>query len=174
MSAMRKLLALGGTAALVASLLVLTAVTPAAAARRHHHRRDHHGGGTGHPTVTLTEADNGHAITLHSGQRLQVILHSTFWTFDAGTDTSVLARQGDTQYHPGTRGKGGCPSFPGSGCGTAIQTYQADGPGTSTITASRTSCGEVLMCSPDMTTWSVDVTVVGFLPPVPVATLSAN
>lgn len=172
---MRKLLAISGTAALVASLLVLTAVSPADAARRHHHRRGHHhGGGTGHPTVTLTEADNGKAVSLHPGQRLQVILHSTYWTFDAGTDTSVLARQGDTQYHPGTRGKGGCPSFPGSGCGTAVQTYQADSAGTSTITASRTTCGEALLCTPDQGTWSVDVTVIGFLPPVPVATLSAN
>jgi hypothetical protein len=158
---MKKLLAISGTAAIIASLLVVAAVAPAAAARGHrHHRGHHHRGGGGHPTVTVSEADNGHAITLHRGQRLQVILHSTYWTFDGGTDTAVLVRQGDTQYHPGTRGKGGCPSFPGSGCGTAVQNYQADGAGTSTVTASRTSCGEVLMCTPDMGTWSVDVTVV--------------
>ena len=158
---MKKLLALSGTAALIASLLVVATIAPAAAARRHHHHRGHHHrGGNGHPTVTLTEADNGHAVTLHPGQRLQVILHSTYWGFDGGTDTSVLARQGDTQYHPGTPGQGGCPSFPGSGCGTAVQEYLADGPGTSTVTASRTTCGEVLLCQPDQSTWSVDVTVV--------------
>jgi len=165
--AMKKLLAISGTAALVASLLVAAAVAPAAAARRHHHHRGHHHkGGPGHPTVTLTEDDNGHTVTLHPGQHLQVILHSTYWTFDGGTDTSVLARQGDTEYHPGTPGRGGCPSFPGSGCGTAVQQYVADGPGTSTVTASRTTCGEVLLCAPDQTTWSVDVTVVSELLPL--------
>jgi hypothetical protein len=157
---MKKLLAISGTAAIIASLLVVAAVAPAAAARGHRPHRGHHRGGGGHPAVTVSEADNGHAVTLHRGQRLQVILHSTYWTFDGGTDTAVLARHGDTQYHPGTRGKGGCPSFPGSGCGTAVQGYQADGAGTSTVTATRTSCGEVLMCSPEMGTWSVDVTVV--------------
>ncbi|MBV8959024.1 MAG: hypothetical protein JOZ37_14980 [Actinobacteria bacterium] len=164
---MRKLLAISGTAALIASLLVLATVAPAGAARRHHHHRGHHHGGGGHPTVTLSESDNGKAVSLHPGQRLQVILHSTYWTFDAGTDTSVLARQGDTQFHPGTLGKGGCPPFPGSGCGTAVQTYVADSPGTSTVTASRTTCGEALLCSPDQSTWSVDVTVIGFIPPQP-------
>ena len=157
---MKKLLAISGTAALVASLLVVLTVAPADARGHRHHRRHHHGGGTGHPTVTLTEDDNGHSVTLHPGQRLQVILHSTYWTFDGGTDTSVLARQGDTQFHPGTPGRGGCPSFPGSGCGTAVQEYVADGPGTSTVTASRTTCGEALLCQPDQSTWTVDVTVV--------------
>jgi hypothetical protein len=158
---MRKLLAAGGTAAIIAVVLTVAAVAPAAAARGHRHHRGHHHGGRGsHPTVTVSEADNGHAVTLHRGQTLQVVLHSTFWSFDAGTDTSVLARQGDTQYHPGTRGRGGCPSFPGSGCGTAVQLYKADGPGTSTVTASRTSCGEVLLCTPEQGHWSVDVTVV--------------
>ena len=164
---MKKLLAICGTAALLASLLVVVAVAPAGARAHRHHRHHHHGGGgTGHPTVTLTEDDNGHAVTLHPGQHLQVILHSTYWTFDGGTDTSVLARQGDTQYHPGTPGKGGCPSFPGSGCGTAVQDYVADGPGTSTVTASRTTCGEVLLCQPDQATWSVDVTVVSDVLPL--------
>ena len=159
---MKKLLAISGTTALIALLLVVAGVAPAGAARgHHHHRRHHHGRGGGHPTVTVTEDDNGHAVTLHPGQTLQVILHSTFWTFDAGTDTSVLARQGDTQYHPGTLGQGGCPPFPGSGCGTAVQLYRADAAGTSTVTASRTSCGEVLLCTPDEGHWSVDVTVVG-------------
>ena len=158
---MKKLLTLSGAAAVMATLLVVASVAPAAAARGHrHHRRHNHRRGNGHPTVTVTEADDGHAITLHKGQRLQVILHSTFWSFDAGTDTSVLARRGDTQYHPGTRGKNGCPSFPGSGCGTAVQDYQADGAGTSTVTASRTSCGEVLQCTPEQGTWTVDVTVI--------------
>lgn len=183
MQPVRKLLAFSGSAALVTALLVFATVAPAQARRPHHHhpghhRGHHHGGGTGHPTVTVTDNDNGHAITLHQGQRLQVILHSTFWTFDSGTDTSVLARQGDTVYHPGTPGRGGCPGFPGSGCGTAVQDYVADGPGTSTVTASRTSCGEVLLCQPDQATWTVDVTVVGAFippgPPIPLATLSAN
>lgn len=157
---MKKLLAIGGTAALLASLLVVLTVAPADARGHRHHRGHHHHGGTGHPTVTLTEDDNGHAVTLHPGQHLQVILHSTYWTFDGGTDTSVLARQGDTVFHPGTPGRGGCPSFPGSGCGTAVQDYVADGPGTSTVTASRTTCGEALLCAPDQSTWTVDVTVV--------------
>lgn len=158
---MKKLLTATTAAALLVSLLVVASVAPAAAVRRHrHHRGHHHHGGGGHPTVTLTEADNGHAITLHRGQNVQVILHSTFWSFDAGTNTSVLARQGDTQYHPVLPGRDGCPSIPGMGCGTAVQNYLADAPGTSTVTASRTSCGEVLMCSPNQGTWTVDVTVV--------------
>ncbi len=36
--------------------------------------------------------------------------------------------------------------MPGGGCGTVTAWFNADGPGTAVVTASRTSCGEAMAC----------------------------
>jgi hypothetical protein len=98
---------------------------------------------TGH-TVKVDEAANGSEVTLGRGDHLQVTLHSTYWQFNPSSDSPVLGTDGGPRTGPGTN----CPSFPGSGCGTVTQIYTAGKAGTAVVTATRTTCGEAMLCSP--------------------------
>lgn|GEM_PF-1834800 len=106
-------------------------------------------------TVTVGEGANGSTVTLARGDRLQVVLHSTYWQFAPVSNPAVLAVDGGSQTGPGTN----CPSFPGSGCGTVTQTYTAAHAGTAGVTASRTSCGEAMGCPPSESSFKVTVHV---------------
>jgi len=106
-------------------------------------------------TITVDEAANGSAVTLAAGDHLQVVLHSTYWQFNAVSDPAVLTADGAAQPGPGTN----CPTFPGSGCGTRTQTYSAAEAGTAVVSASRTSCGEARACSPAESSYKLTVHV---------------
>jgi hypothetical protein len=95
-------------------------------------------------SVQVDESADGSDVTLAKGDRLQVTLHSTYWQFNPSSDSAVLAADGAPRPGPGTN----CPTFPGSGCGTVTQMYTAGKAGTATVTATRTTCGEALACSP--------------------------
>lgn len=106
-------------------------------------------------TVTVDDGANGSSLTLARGDRLQVVLHSTYWQFAPASDPAVLIADGGPQTGPGTN----CPSFPGSGCGTVTQTYTAASAGDAVVTASRTSCGEAMSCPPSESQFKVSVHV---------------
>ncbi|HEY6795654.1 MAG TPA: hypothetical protein VI248_13330 [Kineosporiaceae bacterium] len=97
--------------------------------------------------LTVTDVANGTTVNLHVGQTLHVVLGgpdragSTYWRF--GTPPSRL-RDASVSTVAGPR-TGQC-ARPGSGCGTVTLTGLAASPGTTTITASRASCGEALRC----------------------------
>jgi hypothetical protein len=145
---MRTKVRIGG--AVLVAVLSLAAMGGGTASAAGHH----HGGRGG---MTISEAANGTTITLHAGQRLTVLLHSTFWTFAPANAPAVLAAKGKARYQSGGSG---CPTFPGSGCGTVTQSYKALGAGTATVAAERTSCGEVLRCTEDQSHYRVTVRVV--------------
>lgn len=93
-------------------------------------------------TVTLSDADSARTVTVHIGDRLSVVLHSTYWTFAATSNPSVLLAEGQPAVSPNPSG-----CVPGQGCGTVTAGFVAIAAGSAEIGASRTSCGEALRCS---------------------------
>jgi hypothetical protein len=106
-------------------------------------------------TVTLSESQNGKTVTLHAGQHIRVVLHSTYWTIDTAHGKALTTSGKQT-----TKGTGAPCRPPGSGCGTASRTFLAARPGTGTLTASRTSCGEALRCTGSQGKYRVSIRVV--------------
>ncbi|MGE5176999.1 MAG: hypothetical protein ACM3JJ_11560 [Hyphomicrobiales bacterium] len=93
------------------------------------------------PVVHANEAQDGHTLTLRRGQRLQVVLHSTYWKLARVSRTTVLR----TVAKPVVRPRSGC--VPGAGCGTVTAVYVGVAAGTANVSASRTSCGEAMGCT---------------------------
>ncbi|HLJ07394.1 MAG TPA: hypothetical protein VKX24_02585 [Acidimicrobiia bacterium] len=108
-------------------------------------------------TVQVDESNNGQAVTLRPGDHLTVVLHSTYWQFDAPSDPGVVSADGDPVYAAG----GPKCGPPGSGCGTVTVHYTAGHDGRAVVSASRTSCGEAMRCTPAQSRWSVKVNVAG-------------
>ena len=106
-------------------------------------------GGTSHaattplPIVHASEKQDGGKVTLRLGQKLRVVLHSTYWELKPLSGPTVLRRIGEPVVNP----KSGC--VPGQGCGTVTVTYIAKAAGSAVVTAERTSCGEAMGCTGD-------------------------
>jgi len=98
--------------------------------------------------LSLSEGNNTRSYTVKVGGRVTVTLHNTYWATPTSSEPGVLAPQGDvTTISPGL-GEGGCPSIPGTGCGSVTRVFVAKKAGGATITSSRRVCGEALACSP--------------------------
>jgi hypothetical protein len=93
------------------------------------------------PVVHASEKQDGGTVMLRRGQRLRVVLHSTYWELKGVSVPAVLRLVGQPVVTP----KPGC--VPGQGCGTVIATYIAKTLGSSVVTAERTSCGEAMGCT---------------------------
>jgi hypothetical protein len=106
-------------------------------------------------TVSLDDASDGSTVTLRPGDHLDVLLHSTYWTFNRPSDRAVLSADGKPVYGPGES----CPPYPGSGCGTVSVRYTARRAGSAVVSADRSSCGEAVRCTPDALHWAVKVKV---------------
>ena len=116
------------------------------------------GSATRHPAKstnkTITERDKGTTVTVHVGDHLKLILSNTYWTIQPASDTAVLRSDG----RPVTKGTlQGC--VPGGGCGTKTQTFTAVKVGKATVSASRTTCGEVILCAGGSGDYKVSIVV---------------
>ena len=89
---------------------------------------------------TFDDSSCGGSVSAVVGEKFDVSLASTYWGFDATTNSTVVKQDGTARIAP----SGNCVL--GGGCGTATATYEALAPGQATINASRTSCGEGLGC----------------------------
>ena len=107
-------------------------------------------------TLTARDADNGHALSVHVGDHLQVVLGSTYWQLSGSSDPAVLRPSSQPTVSPQP---GGC--VPGGGCGTVSARFEAVAPGRADVTASRTSCGEALACTGAQGSYRVTVVVLG-------------
>jgi hypothetical protein len=96
----------------------------------------------GHLTV-FGDADNGKTVTARVGDRIEVRLASTYWTFASSSNPQVLKALGRVEVSP----QPSC--VPGGGCGTATATFDVVGAGSAVVAASRTSCGEAMGCTGD-------------------------
>ncbi len=102
----------------------------------------------------LTEANNQQLVRLHVGDRVQVVLSSTYWQIAGSSDPTVLRQSGGAATSPAP---GGC--VPGQGCGAVTAAYDAIAPGQAHVSAGRTTCGEALLCSAGQSTYRVTVVV---------------
>jgi hypothetical protein len=107
-------------------------------------------------TVTVREQDNGGAVQLHAGERLQLVLSSTYWHVAGSTDQNVLRAAAEPVVSPRMTG-----CVPGEGCGTVTALFDALGPGRADVSAQRTSCGEAMACTGSQGTYRVTVLVTG-------------
>jgi hypothetical protein len=104
------------------------------------------------PVVQVGDRRDGATVALRVGQRLRVVLHSTYWEFKAvGSPVLHLVRA------PVAAPKSGC--VPGQGCGTVTVLYVARAAGTASVRAARTSCGEAMGCTGDAGGYSLSVVV---------------
>jgi len=111
--------------------------------------------------VTVGHSDNGHTIRVSRGTTINVVLHSTYWTFTPQAGSGALRPDGAPAVDASPPGSG-CVA--GQGCGTVTARFTAIGDGTARIRATRTSCGEALMCSPAQGAFAVTIVVVGASP----------
>jgi len=103
--------------------------------------------------VQASEPQNGRTLELRPGQKLRVVLHSTYWRFGKATNRGVLRREGTPQVRPFRS----CVA--GGGCGTVTVTYLAVAPGSAAVRAARTSCGEAMGCTGPAGRYAVRVRV---------------
>lgn len=108
----------------------------------------------GPTTRTVTDADNGHTISIAAGSTLIVQLAADNWTIGPSSQPTVLAMQGmPNQQHTSC--------FPGGTCGTTTATFRAERAGQAQVSANRAYCGEAIMCQPSTDSWSMTVQVTG-------------
>lgn len=107
------------------------------------------------PIVQIGDARDGGTVSLRVGQKLRVVLHSTYWEFKPVATPLVLRAASAPQVAP----KSGC--VPGQGCGTVTELYVARSVGRATVKAARTSCGEAMGCTAAAGEYSVLVVVGG-------------
>ena len=106
-----------------------------------------------YPPLQATEASDV-PLQAYVGQQIVVSLHSLYWSVAPPTPSSILS-PGHTSARPGV----GCPPYPGSGCGIIQVSYTALQTGVVHISASRTTCGEALLCAPSQRSWKLTITV---------------
>lgn len=104
---------------------------------------------------TLTHAQNGSTVVVKAGERFSIVLDSTYWQFTGSEDPAIAKRLLDPAYAP----KETNPAIRGTGEGTVTAHYEAVAPGSTTISAQRTTCGEALLCPPDQREFKIFLNV---------------
>lgn len=96
------------------------------------------------PSRLITEHDGANGTTIHVavGDKVALILGSSYWNFRASSAPAVLRQVGQVKLVKSSRT---CP--PGVGCQPKRALYKALAPGKALITAHRLSCGEALACT---------------------------
>jgi hypothetical protein len=154
--------AMVGAAAVVAAVLPLagcdgSARTPRSTVTNSRSVSPSAGGTSASQTVDVVlvgDRADGHTVTLMSGQRLRVVLSSTYWQFDRATNNSVLRPGGQPRVESESTS-----CVPGGGCGTVTATFIAAARGSAEIVAHRSSCGEAMGCTGDTGRFRLHVVV---------------
>ena len=111
----------------------------------------------GGPTVIVVRDDaNGKAVSTRAGDRIELILSSSYWHVTGSSAPSVLRQDGPPVLL--SRPKS-CPDIPGLGCIPVRADFTALTDGNAEITAERSACGEAVRCKPDQTRFTVIVDV---------------
>ena len=111
----------------------------------------------GGPRVIVVRDDaNGKAVSARAGDRIELILSSSYWHVTGSSAPSVLRQDGPPVLlaRPSS-----CPDIPGLGCTPVRADFTALTDGKAVITARRSACGEALRCKPDQTRFTVIVVV---------------
>ena len=108
-----------------------------------------------YPAVVLDEHANHGTVQVVVGRDVELLLHSTYWT-DFGSSRPAIVRVDGAPRFPPTASH----CAPGMGCDPVLVRFTAASAGTAVLSASRTTCGEVLRCSPANSHFSVSIRVV--------------
>jgi len=102
------------------------------------------GPGSPHPARQFTEHDGANGKTIHIavGDKLVLILGSSYWNFRGSSAPRVLRQVGPVRL---VRSSRSCP--PGVGCQPKRALYRALASGKAVISAHRLTCGEALACT---------------------------
>ena len=106
--------------------------------------------------IVVRDGANGNAVSARAGDRIELILSSSYWRVTGSSAPGVLRQDGPPMLlsRPSS-----CPDLPGLGCVPVRADYTALTDGKAVITASRSACGEALRCKPGQTRFSVIVVV---------------
>jgi hypothetical protein len=113
----------------------------------------------GPPVVVIRDNANGTMVPVAAGDRVELILSSSYWDVAGSSAPRVLRQDGPAVPMP--RPSSCSSAIPGLGCVPIQLKFTALANGKAVITASRTSCGEALRCRPDQTRFTVTVVVGG-------------
>ena len=115
------------------------------------------GGHAGGPTMIVVRDDaNGKTVSASAGDRIELILSSSYWHVTGNSAPSVLRQDGPTVL---LSRPSGCPDIPGLGCTPVRTDFTALAGGTTVITARRAACGEALRCKPGQRRFTVNVVI---------------
>jgi hypothetical protein len=112
------------------------------------------GPGQGGPVVERF-ASNGKTVHVSVGDKIELILSSTYWNVQGSSAATVVHQDGPTVTKAAPMGQ----CVPGQGCGVVRTYFTARSAGTAVITASRTTCGEAMACSPKQSHFTLTVKV---------------
>lgn len=119
-----------------------------------------HGTPAGSPSaaglVVVRDDANGKTVNVPAGATVELILSSSYWKVSGSSAPAVLRQDGASTLLPLPTT---CPHVPGQGCAPLQTNFTALTSGTSTVTASRTSCGEAMHCAPGQEHFAVTVVV---------------
>lgn len=102
-----------------------------------------HPAGSAAEVIIVRDNANGKTVHVPAGDRVELILSSTYWMVHRSTAPRVLRQDGPTRLLARPKS---CPTIPGLGCIPVKTSYSALAAGEAVITASRGSCGEALRC----------------------------
>jgi len=109
---------------------------------------------TNYPAIVLDEHANQSTVQVVVGRRVEVLLHSSYWTGFGSSQSAVVRADGSVRTLPTSQ-----KCVPGGGCNPVLATFMAQAAGTAVLSASRTSCGEALRCSPANSHYRVTIVV---------------
>lgn len=106
--------------------------------------------------IVVRDGANGKTVSARAGDRIELILSSSYWHVTSSSAPSVLRQDGPSVLlsRPSS-----CPDIPGLGCIPVRADFTALTDGKAVITASRSACGEARRCMPDQTRFTVIVIV---------------
>lgn len=107
-------------------------------------------------TYVMRDTSNGKTIWLHPGDRVELILSSSYWRVSGSSAPKVLRQMHATVLMPRPSN---CPHIPGLGCVPERTDFVAVAHGKAVITAKRTTCGEALMCTAQKTHFTLVIRV---------------
>jgi len=115
------------------------------------------GPGSGRPAVIVVRnSASGKPVFVSAGDRLELILSSSYWHVTGSSAPGVLRQDGPPELLSRPRT---CPDLPGLGCIPLRTDFTARTKGQAAITATRSTCGEARPCQPDQKRFTVTVVV---------------
>ena len=110
----------------------------------------------GGAVIVVRDDANGKTVSASAGDRIELILSSSYWHVTGNSAPSVLRQDGPTVL---LSRPSGCPDIPGLGCTPVRTDFTALAGGTTVITARRAACGEALRCKPGQRRFTVNVVI---------------